>query len=110
MNFTPEQLKPLQNISLSKLKDSLLDAAGRDNDGGETPAKIPRLDEEASSAVEQPPVEFGSLDGLVIACRKPGPLAKELLKLLSPSSSFVIFSPHIEVSSIRQNRIKSLAE
>ena len=104
MNFSPEQLKPLQNVSLSKLKASLLLAATeRENEEGETPAKIPRLDEEVvATAVEQPLpiVEFGSLDGLIIACRKPGPLAKELVKLLSPSSSFVIFSPHIEVSIV----------
>ena len=107
MNFTPEQLKPLENISLIKLKARLLAAAEKESDGGdETPAKIPRLDEEVSSTVEQPQVEFGSLDGLVIACRQPGPLAKELLKLLSPSSSFVIFSPHLEVSI----SIKSAAE
>lgn len=94
MNFTPQEMKPLVNLSLVKLKANLLTASTSDE--GETPAKIPRLDAEAAGVVEQP-LELGSLHGLVIACRKPGMMAKELIKLLAPSGNFVLFSPHIEV-------------
>nr|SVE69954.1 EOG090X0AAB [Eubosmina coregoni] len=93
MNFTPQEMKPLVNLSLVKLKANLLTASTSDE--GETPAKIPRLDAEAAGVVEQP-LELGSLHGLVIACRKPGMMAKELIKLLAPSGNFVLFSPHIE--------------
>jgi hypothetical protein len=93
MNFTPEQLKPLKNCSLYKLKETL--AKEENADGDEVPAKMIKLDEDAA-----PPLELGSLDGMVIVCRRPTTIAKELVKLLAPSGNFVIFSPYSEV---RQN-------
>lgn len=88
MNFSPEQLKPLQNCNLKKLKELLL----TEENGEAAPAKIQKLDEDAI-----PPLEFGALDGLVIACRKPSTIAKELMRLLAPSGNFVIFCPYVEV-------------
>nr|SVE94393.1 EOG090X0AAB [Simocephalus serrulatus] len=69
MNFTPEQLKPLKNCSLFKLKEAL----AKEDSTEEVPAKMQKLDEEAA-----PPLELGSLDGLVVACRRPSNIAKEL--------------------------------
>nr|SVE83800.1 EOG090X0AAB [Daphnia pulex] len=89
MNFTPEQLKPLKNCSLYKLKETL--AKEENADGDEVPAKMIKLDEDAA-----PPLEFGSLDGMVIVCRRPTTIAKELVKLLAPSGNFAIFSPYSE--------------
>lgn len=88
MNFTPEQLKPLKNCSLFKLKEAL----AKEDSTEEVPAKMQKLDEEAA-----PPLELGSLDGLVVACRRPSNIAKELVRLLAPSGSFVIFCPYSEV-------------
>lgn len=88
MNFSPEQLKPLQNCNLKKLKEILLS----EENGEAAPAKIQKLDDDAI-----PPLEFGVLDGLVIACRKPSTIAKELMRLLAPSGNFVIFCPYVEV-------------
>ena len=89
MNFSPEQLKPLQNCDLKKLKEFLL----KEENGDGVPAKIQKLDEDAA-----PALEFGTLDGLVVACRKPNTIAKELMRLLSPSGNFAIFCPYIEVN------------
>lgn len=89
MNFTPEQLKPLKNCSLTKLKEALIK---EENEDGEAPAKMIKLDEDAP-----PPLEFGSLDGLVIICRRPTTIAIELARLLAPSGNFAIFSPYSEV-------------
>nr|CAH0106748.1 unnamed protein product [Daphnia galeata] len=88
MNFTPEQLKPLKNCSLTKLKEALIK---EENEDGEAPAKMIKLDEDAP-----PPLEFGSLDGLVIICRRPTTIAIELARLLAPSGNFAIFSPYSE--------------
>lgn len=90
MNFTPEQMKPLQNCNLVKLKERL---QAKEENGDETPAKMIKLDEDAI-----PQIEMGSLDGLVIACRRPSTIAKELIKLLAPSGSFVIYCPYSEVN------------
>ncbi len=92
MNFTPEQMKPLQNCNLVKLKERL---QAKEENGDETPAKMIKLDEDAI-----PQIEMGSLDGLVIACRRPSTIAKELIKLLAPSGSFVIYCPYSEVISL----------
>lgn len=89
MNFTPEQLKPMKNINLEKLKEQLV----REDNGDEIPAKMQKLDEDAT-----PLLEFGSLDGLVVASRRPSIIAKELVKLLAPSGNFVIFCPYSEVN------------
>jgi len=85
MNFTQEQMKPFHNINLFKFKESL-----EMKDDGEAPAKMPRLDDDAVK------LEMGTLDGLIIACRRPNTIAKELLKLLGPSANFAIFCPYIE--------------
>ncbi|KZS11455.1 tRNA- -methyltransferase non-catalytic subunit TRM6 [Daphnia magna] len=90
MNFNPEQLKPLKNANLRKLKESLIKE--ENENGDEVPAaKMIKLDEDAP-----PPLEFGSLDGLVVVCRRPNAIAKELVKLLAPSGNFVIFCPYSE--------------
>lgn len=89
MNFSPEQLKPLKNANLRKLKEVLT----KEENGDDVPAaKMIKLDEDAP-----PPLEFGSLDGLVVVCRRPNSIAKELVKLLAPSGNFVIFCPYAEV-------------
>jgi len=51
--------------------------------------------EDACSAWKE--IQEMPLDGLVIVTRQPEPLVLPLLKLLAPSRSFAIFSPHIEV-------------
>lgn len=94
MNFTPEQLKPLKNCSLFKLKEALAKEEIEENED-EKPAKMQKLDEDAA-----PLLELGSLDGLVVACRRPSNIAKELVKLLAPSGSFVIFCPYSEVQHL----------
>ena len=100
MNFTPEQLKPLQNSHLVKLKETL---NAKEENGEGTPAKMIRLDEDAI-----PQLEFGVLNGLVIACRRPSTIAKELIKLLAPSGNFVIYCPYSEVISYKCNHLKKL--
>jgi hypothetical protein len=90
MNFTPEQLKPLKNCNLNKLKEVLL----KEENGDEAPAKMIKLDEDAL-----PLLELGSLDGLVVICRRPTAIASELVKLLAPSGNFAIFSPYSEVKN-----------
>ena len=95
MNFNAEQLNILHNISLVKFKEML---QGEDARVGETPAKIQKLDQEAKEKeYKAPPLEFGTLDGVVIACRRPESITKELLKLLAPSRHFVVYCPYIEV-------------
>ena len=93
MSFTKEQIQPFRNINLFKLKESL---EKKEDVCEEAPAaKIPKLDGDGVR------LELGTLDGLIIACRRPNALAKELLKLLAPSQNFVIFCPYIEVSFIK---------
>lgn len=93
MNFTAEQRKPLRDCNLNRLKEEL----GRENDeGAETPAKIPKLDPDA-----QPALKFETLDGLVVACRRPSSIAKELARLVKPSGNLVFYCPHIEVTTGR---------
>ena len=89
MNFKPELRKRLYDCNLNRLKETLL---AKDGENAETPAKIPKLDPDAV-----PPLEFETLDGLVIASRRPSTIAKELCQLLKPSANFVFFCPHIEV-------------
>ena len=89
MNFTKEQIQPYRNINLFKLKESL--EKKKDVDEEAPAAKIPRLDGDDAK------LELGTLDGLIIACRRPNAIAKELLKLLAPSQNFAIFCPYIEV-------------
>lgn len=91
MNFTSQQLKPLQNSNLMKLRERLT----KEENGDEVPEKRAKLDEDAV-----PPLEFGVLDGLVVACRRPNTIAKELMKLLVPSGNFVIYCPYSEVLSV----------
>ena len=98
MNFTPEQLKPLQNSHLVKLKETL---KAKEENGEGTPAKMIRLDEDAI-----PQLEFGVLNGLVIACRRPSTIAKELIKLLAPSGNFVIYCPYSEVINYKCNHFE----
>jgi len=90
MNFSTELRKPLRDCNLNRLKENLI----KSEENGETPAKIPKLDEEA---IKTPSLELGTLDGLVIACRYPSNIAKELIQLLKPSGNFVIFCPQVEV-------------
>ena len=112
MNFTSEQMKPLHNTSLFKLKDLVLSNAdksietAKEQEGGDgPPAKVPKLDPELKEQVqienqttETVKLEFGVLDGLIVACRRPGNISRELLKLLKPSGNFVLYCPYIEVN------------
>jgi len=88
MNFTKEQIQPYRNVNLFKLKESL--EKKKDVDEEAPAAKIPRLDGDDAK------LELGTLDGLIIAYRRPNAIAKELLKLLAPSQNFAIFCPYIE--------------
>ena len=94
MNFTDDILKSVCNLSLFKLRELYQ----IDDEVSETPAKIPRLEEEQISEQNfQEKLEFGMLDGLVIACRRPTSITQQLLKLVKPCGSFVLYCPYLEV-------------
>lgn len=95
MNFTAEQMKPLRNLGLLHLKSRLNEPECLEA----KPAKIAKLEEEPK---DEPDVGFDSLNSVIIACRTPHTIAKELLRLLIPSGNFVIFCPYIEVSAYYQ--------
>ncbi|XP_065560083.1 tRNA (adenine(58)-N(1))-methyltransferase non-catalytic subunit TRM6-like isoform X1 [Artemia franciscana] len=72
-------------------------------------AKKPKMSiknwEDACSAWKE--IQEMPLDGLVIVTRQPEPLVLPLLKLLAPSRSFAIFSPHIEPLTSSYSSLKS---
>lgn len=98
MNFNEEQKKPLRSMSLTKLRVLLSAADNELEEDSEVPSKVMKLDEEAVQLENTAPkLELGSLDGLIVACRRPSTVVKQLIRLLAPSRNFAIFCPYIEV-------------